>query len=105
MEEDTQVGYGQPPKDTRFKPGTSGNPGGRPKKPRTLVRDLLEIMYEPIARGEGAGAETHSMQSAILRALAAKALEGDVKAMAMVLEMVQRLSYSYGGPEHVMRED
>ena len=26
-----EVGYGKPPKDTRFKPGQSGNPSGRPK--------------------------------------------------------------------------
>jgi hypothetical protein len=26
------VGYGKPPTDTRFKPGQSGNPRGRPKK-------------------------------------------------------------------------
>ena len=28
---DTQVGYGRPPKTTRFKKGQSGNPEGRPK--------------------------------------------------------------------------
>ena len=27
-----RVGYGKPPHETRFKPGQSGNPGGRPKK-------------------------------------------------------------------------
>ena len=26
-----QVGYGKPPKLTRFKPGQSGNPRGRPR--------------------------------------------------------------------------
>jgi hypothetical protein len=27
-----EVGYGKPPKQTRFQKGTSGNPSGRPKK-------------------------------------------------------------------------
>lgn len=26
-----EVGYGKPPKSTRFKKGQSGNPGGRPR--------------------------------------------------------------------------
>jgi hypothetical protein len=43
----TEVGYGRPPKDTRFKPGESGNPGGRPKGSKnlaTLVRKHLQSM-------------------------------------------------------------
>ena len=28
---DYEIGYGKPPKQTRFKPGQSGNPRGRPK--------------------------------------------------------------------------
>ena len=29
-----EVGYGKPPKNTRFKKGMSGNPGGRPSAKR-----------------------------------------------------------------------
>ena len=29
-----EVGYGKPPAGTRFKPGQSGNPAGRPKGSR-----------------------------------------------------------------------
>lgn len=40
---DREVGYGKPPKASQFKPGESGNPGGRPKSvlPR-IMRDLME---------------------------------------------------------------
>lgn len=38
-----------PLRDTRFKPGVSGNPGGRPKgaknKPRSKMRSTLEKLY------------------------------------------------------------
>ena len=34
------VGYGQPPKSNQFKPGKSGNPKGRPKKPDPSIVDL-----------------------------------------------------------------
>ena len=30
--DDDKVGYGKPPKHSRFQPGRSGNPRGRPKK-------------------------------------------------------------------------
>ena len=54
-----EVGYGKPPKATRFKPGKSGNPGGRPKgsgkKSRTtdavvekMKALVLEEAYRPI---------------------------------------------------------
>jgi hypothetical protein len=39
-EEPYSVGYGKPPKATRFKPGQSGNPRGRPKA-SPCVADLV----------------------------------------------------------------
>jgi len=32
-----EVGYGKPPKATRFQKGKSGNPSGRPKKPAQSI--------------------------------------------------------------------
>jgi len=88
------VGYGRPPLDTRFRPGQSGNPAGRPKGPRGLARDLIEELRAPVAQGEGAARETLTRQRAILRALAAKAQEGDARATAMLLALIERLSWS-----------
>jgi hypothetical protein len=44
-EADDHVGYGRPPKRTRFKPGVSGNLSGRPKRRPTIddfIRKLLD---------------------------------------------------------------
>jgi hypothetical protein len=34
--DDDKVGYKNPPKGSRFKPGKSGNPKGRPKRPKII---------------------------------------------------------------------
>ncbi len=43
---ESHVGYGKPPAEHRFKPGKSGNPGGRPKgangRRATVKRVLME---------------------------------------------------------------
>ena len=39
--EDDAVGYASPPKRTRFKPGRSGNPSGRPKRQPSFRAALL----------------------------------------------------------------
>lgn len=73
-----KTGKGNPPKHSRFKPGTSGNPNGRPKK-IPIIDDLLaDILCE-----EKNGITT---AKAILSALCAKAAKGDVRAAEVILE-------------------
>lgn len=38
--------YGNPPQNTKFKPGQSGNPSGRPK--RLNEKDIIEIIQQMI---------------------------------------------------------
>ena len=39
-----EVGYRRPPKTTRFKPGQSGNPKGRPAKARNFKSDVKKTL-------------------------------------------------------------
>ena len=51
-----RVGYGRPPMMTRFRPGQSGNPRGRPKGARNLSTIVAAALSERVAINETAGA-------------------------------------------------
>jgi hypothetical protein len=86
-----EIGYGKPPRHTRFKPGQSGNPRGRSKGTRNLKTDLAEELAERIAISEGGRRRAVSKQRGMLKQLMAKALKGDVRAANTVLGLVERL--------------
>lgn len=53
--ESDAVGYKKPPKKSQFKKGKSGNPKGRPKRPKTLEQAVFEAIHKPktvIANGK-----------------------------------------------------
>ncbi|MDO8978721.1 MAG: DUF5681 domain-containing protein [Afipia sp.] len=88
---EAKVGYRKPPAETRFKPGQSGNPNGRPKGSVNLKTDLRSELSEKIRIREGERSLKVSKQRAMLKALVAKALKGDARAANVVLTLVGRL--------------
>ncbi len=91
MPSDDKTGYGNPPKHTRFKPGQSGHPKGRPKGTKNLKTDLEEELRELIVVREGGNVKTVSKQRAMLKSLTAKAVQGDPRAADIVINMMYRL--------------
>ena len=89
--EDVKVGYRKPPARTRFQPGQSGNPNGRPKGSVNLKTDLRSELSEQIRIREGERSLKVSKQRAMLKALVAKALKGDARAANVVLTLVGKL--------------
>jgi Family of unknown function (DUF5681) len=87
---DYEVGYKKPPRQTQFQPGQSGNPNGRPKGAKNLKTDLEEELQERIALREGGERRTVSKQRAMLKRLIERALQGDTKAAALIINMVAR---------------
>ena len=88
---DYEVGYGKPPKHTRFQKGQSGNPRGRPKGTKNLMTDLTEELRETIVVREGDRPQTVSKQRALLKSLVNRAIKGDARATAIALSTMMRL--------------
>jgi hypothetical protein len=89
--EDYEVGYGKPPKHTRFQPGRSGNPRGRPKGTKNLKTDLIEELGERILVREGEQARHVSKQRAVVKTLMARTLKADTRAASLLLSMMMKL--------------
>jgi hypothetical protein len=89
-EDDDQTGFRRPPKGTRFKPGRSGNPKGRPKGRRNLTTDLAALMKKRIPIRKDGELRHVTGQEALLLRLFEKAVGGDLKASAQIFAMVMK---------------
>src|SRR3989304_5680992 len=100
-----EVGFGKPPQHTRFRPGQSGNPRGRPKGTKNLKTDLLEELGEKILVHEGGQARKLSKQRAVVKTLVNRTLKGDARAPNSLLPMMMRLLDTGEGSEPERSED
>jgi len=88
MSNDYKVGYGKPPQSNQFKPGTSGNPAGRPKGTKNLRTDLSEELAEKIMVTESGQQLVISKQRAMLKSLMAKSIKGDTAAARALINLI-----------------
>jgi hypothetical protein len=84
-----EVGYGRPPLHTRFKPGQSGNPRGRPSGQKSVVRLLLEALAERavVVGADGKRRKVAKHKLGVAR-LADRFAEGDPNATRIVLDLL-----------------
>jgi hypothetical protein len=83
-----EVGYGKPPRKSRFKPGVSGNPKGRPKrKPFALASIIRSVLSAPIEYRERGRIKAATRHELSLKMLIEHAIKGDVVAAELVLKV------------------
>jgi hypothetical protein len=84
---DYEVGYGRPPRHTRFEAGRSGNPHGRPRRSKNLSTLLNETLSEPVIVVENGRRRKIEKRRAMLTQLVNRSAKGDLKATQIVLAM------------------
>jgi hypothetical protein len=88
------VGYRKPPPASRFKPGQTGNPKGRPKGSRPVGAILQEILRQKIAVTENGKTRRVAAIEVMFRRLANDAMRSDPKALRLLLSLVDRYGES-----------
>jgi hypothetical protein len=85
---DYEVGYGKPPRHTRFKTGQSGNLRGRPNGSHNLSTLLSEALNEPVVVAENGGRRSISKRRAIITQLVNRSAKGDLRALKILLDIL-----------------
>ena len=86
---DNQVGYGRPPKATRFKKGRSGNPKGRPKGSFNVTTIFAKTLRERVVINENGRRKTVTKLEAALKQLVNKGANGDTRALRLLLDLAR----------------
>ena len=75
-------------KDTRFKPGQSGNPKGRPRKERSLLKHLETELDAEMQVTEGSKSTKLTKREVLAKSMVNNALKGDHKALTALLKIL-----------------
>src|SRR5215469_7238597 len=86
---DYEVGYGKPPRHTRFAKGQSGNPRARPPGAKSFTTLLDEALNERVLVAENGGRRKVSKRQAIVTQLVNRAATADFRAMKMLLDFAR----------------
>ena len=88
MADTYDVGYGKPPKHTRFRKGHSGNPRGRPKGSLDVKTELSRLLATKTKIKINDSVERVPTTRVLCLALIKKAMGGDVRAFSKIVEMI-----------------
>jgi hypothetical protein len=87
--EDDDVGYKKPPKETQFKPGQSGNPKGRPKKVKDFDKLFDRELSQTIRISDGGQMLSLTKREVLVKGLVNDALKGERAAQKLVVNLMK----------------
>jgi hypothetical protein len=85
-----EIGYGRPPRETRFEKGRSGNPSGRPKGSRGVSTVIAAALSEKVVVNENGKRRTITKLEAAVKQMANKAAGGDQRAAKLIIELLHQ---------------
>lgn len=108
-ENDYEVGYGKPPKNSQFKKGQSGNPKGRPKGEKNKKSVIREVIERKVTIRQNGEKRQASVFEALVESIVAHALEGSINDQIKLMQLIEKYApekledRSYG-PQKVIVE-
>jgi hypothetical protein len=102
-----EVGYGKPPAHSRFEPGQSGNPQGRPKGSLNFATTLLKTLRERVVINENGRRKEITKLQAAVKQLVNKAASGDLRALNQligVMHYAEQRAAEETVPDEVLNE-
>jgi len=88
---DYEVGYGKPPRHSRFVKGRSGNPRGRPRGAKSFSALLSDKLNEPVTVAENGGHRKISKREAIVTQLVNRSAAADFRAIKILLDIMREI--------------
>jgi Family of unknown function (DUF5681) len=94
-----KVGPGKPPRHTRFQPGQSGNPNGRPKGSKNFAAILQQQLRKKVTITVDGKPKRVTVQEVIARRLANDSMKGTTKAMELLIRLTSAKSDEGAGKD------
>lgn len=85
-----------PPKHTQFKPGTSGNPKGRPRGSRNFKTVLQHELDDRVQIRENGKVKRVAKLDAAVKTNIAKTIQGDPRHTAILMKSIEKLEGTAG---------
>jgi hypothetical protein len=85
-----EIGYGKPPRSTRFQKGQSGNFSGRPKGAKNFTTVAEEALREPVVINENGRRKTATKMKVIFKQLVNKAAKGDHRSIQLLMAYLEK---------------
>lgn len=80
------IGYGNPPKHSRFKKGQSGNPKGRPKASENPAESLAKELSTAVTIKENGQLKKVKAMDVIYKQLVAQAMKGNISILKKFMD-------------------